>query len=491
MVEISHNSNDECSIRLQRLEEWYKIGKDPFISIASIPNNYNTLTLLKDFTNNPSQTIKGTVSGRIILKRDFGKAAFITIHDDVGDIQLYFKKDELGDKIFEEYKLLDLGDIISVTGVMFYTQKQEPTLKISDFQLLTKALRPLPEKFHGLEDIETRYRKRYLDLISHPDIKQKFIIRSQMIQYIREFLMKKEYIEVETPMMHPIVGGATARPFITHHNTLNMELYLRIAPELYLKRLVIGGMHKIFEINRNFRNEGIDSTHNPEFTMLELYKANSNWRGVADLFIELMKSISINLKGTSIISYQGKEVDIAKWKEISYSDALREKGINPDNIPTREVALTEANKYHLEIDNDMGYWGILAEIFDHIVSDYIVEPTIVYDYPSEISPLSKRKVDNPDLAERFEAYAFGMEISNGFSELNNPITQKEVFANQINRKKNGKEETMGYDEDYIEALEQGLPPTGGIGIGIDRLAMIFIDTASIRDVILFPTMKSK
>ena len=487
--ETSQNPSDERNIRLQKVEEWQNRGHDPFTPRANTPRTVFSQEITETFKKDGAA--EGTLAGRIMLKRDFGKAAFATIKDEEGSVQIYFKKDVLGDDMFNDYKLLDLGDIISVTGKMFLTQKGEPTLEVATFQILTKAVRPLPEKFHGLEDIETRYRKRYIDLITNDHVKESFILRSKLTYTIRDHLAKKGFLEVETPMLHPIPGGAAARPFITHHNALNTELYLRIAPELYLKRLVVGGMHKVFEINRNFRNEGVDATHNPEFTMLELYEAYSDCRGMIDLFYDAIKACALEIKGTTKISYQGVEADLGQWKEISYSDALREKGVDPDKITTRGQALQLAEKYDIDVTKDMGIWGILAEVFDLLVADHIIAPTVVFDYPSEISPLSKRKPENPDLAERFEAYAFGMEICNGFSELNNPITQKQVFEDQVKRKDNGDDEAMGFDADYIEALEQGLPPTGGIGIGIDRMTMIFIDSPVIRDVILFPTMKPR
>ncbi|MGL5955248.1 MAG: lysine--tRNA ligase [Brevinema sp.] len=479
--------SEEYHIRLQKMQALQELGQDPYTPRANTPRTTFSQDLLTAFAKDG--TAQGTIAGRIMLKRDFGKAAFAVLRDEQGEIQVYFKKDILGEDLFEIYKLLDLGDIISATGSMFLTQKGEATLELSNFQILTKALSPLPEKFHGLEDIETRYRKRYLDLIANTHVKESFIIRSQLVHTIRDYLSNHGFLEVETPMMHPIPGGAAARPFITHHNALDTELYLRIAPELYLKRLVVGGMHKVFEINRNFRNEGVDTTHNPEFTMLEIYEAYSDWRGMVDLFIALVQDLALKLNNTTVLTYQDKTIDLGQWKELSYSDALREKGIDPDKITTREEAVKIAERYHIEVNNDMGRWGIFAELFDLLVSDYIVEPTVIYDYPAEISPLSKRCPENPDIAERFEAYAFGMELCNGFSELNNPLTQCQVFEDQTKRKSNGNEEAMGFDEDYISALEQGLPPTGGIGIGIDRLTMIFIDTASIRDVILFPAMK--
>lgn len=486
---MHHESrSEEYNIRLQKMQTLQELGHDPYTPRASKPRTLFSKDLIEQFTN-PESIVEGTIAGRVMLKRDFGKAAFITIRDEEGDIQIYLKKDILGENIFEIYKLLDLGDIISVSGKMFFTQKGEPTLEVHHFQILTKALSPLPEKFHGLEDIETRYRKRYLDLIANPEVRKNFVLRSHLVQYLREYLSELGFLEVDTPILQSIHGGALAKPFITHHNALDMELYLRIAPELFLKRVVIGGMHKVYEVSRNFRNEGIDTTHNPEFTQVEIYEAYSDWRGMVDLFVDLMKTLSLKLFNSTTITYQGQTVDISKWKEISYSDALRSKGIDPDKITTREEAVKIAEKYNIPVNDDMGRWGIFAELFDLLVSDYIMEPTVVYDYPAEISPLSKRHPNNPEIAERFEAYAFGMEVCNGFSELNNPLTQEQVFADQIKRKENGNEETMGYDGDYIQALEQGLPPTGGIGIGIDRISMIFLDTTSIRDVLLFPTMK--
>ncbi|MGL4388638.1 MAG: lysine--tRNA ligase [Brevinema sp.] len=482
--------SDEHSIRIQKLEEWKKLGIDPFTPRATNPRNKLSTEIISAFKQNPESEVTGTIAGRIMLKRDFGKAAFASLQDEEGNIQVYFKKDILGEEVYQQYKLLDLGDIISATGKMFFTKKGEATLELTSFQILTKTLRPLPEKFHGLEDIETRYRKRYLDLITHREVKENFVLRSRLVHIIRDMLVKKGFLEVETPMLHTLAGGAAARPFITHHNALDMDLYLRIATELYLKRLVVGGMHKVFEINRDFRNEGIDATHNPEFTMIELYEAYSDWRGMADLFKELMRVVSQELLGTTKISYQGTETDLGHWKEISYSDALREKGIDPDALNTRELALAKAKEHHLEISDDLGRWGILAELFELLVEDHLIQPTIIFDYPAEISPLSKRKPEDPELAERFEGFAFGMELSNGFSELNNPLTQRQVFEDQMKKKNSGDNEAMPYDEDFIEALEHGFPPTGGIGIGIDRLTMILIDSASIRDVILFPTMRN-
>lgn len=485
-------SGSEREVRIQKLNLWQSHGVDPFTPRASEPRTAFSADIIKAFEANEAAPPKGTLYGRIMLHRAFGKAAFMTIRDEQGLIQIYLKQDEIGEKTFEQYKLLDLGDFISVSGEMFRTKHGEPTLKVTGFQLLSKALRPLPEKFHGLEDIETRYRKRYLDLLSHPEVKDNFILRSNLIFEIRNYLVnQRNFLEVETPMMHTIAGGAAARPFVTHHNALDMPLFLRIAPELFLKRLVVGGMHRVFEINRSFRNEGIDTTHNPEFTMIELYEAFSDWRGMADLFKDLFKHLALTLKGTTKISYQGVEADVANWHEASYFDLLKEKGIDTAKVNSKELALAEARKRGIDMDPSLDYWGIIAELFDGLIGDHITQPTIVYDYPAAISPLSKRRPDNPDIAERFEAYAFGFEFCNGFSELNNPLTQRAIFEDQARQKAEGNEEAMSMDEDFCEALEQGLPPTGGIGIGIDRLTMVMIDSPSIRDVILFPTMKKQ
>lgn len=485
------NSSDERTIRLQKLDIWKEKGIDPFPSRLEIPRTFYSADLAAFFQENPEKSVEGAVTGRIILKRDFGKAGFITLKDEKGTIQLYFRQDVLGDELFECYKLLDLGDIVSASGEMFFTKHGEPTLKVQGFNLLTKALRPLPEKFHGLEDVETRYRKRYLDLIVNPGVKNDFILRSNLVFELRDFLHKESFLEVETPMMHPIAGGAAARPFVTHHNALDMELYLRIAPELYLKRLVVGGMHKVFEVNRNFRNEGIDTKHNPEFTMVEIYEAYTNWRGMADLFVKIMNHLGRALKNTTLIEYQGRKVDIGQWREVSYMDALQEKGIDLGILTDVEALRFAAEQRGVELDGAVEYWDIAARLFDELVEPDLIEPTIIYDYPAAISPLSKRKASYPELAERFEAYAFGMELSNGFSELNDPLEQYRVFEAQACRKSEGDLEAMNLDEDFIEALEQGLPPTGGIGIGIDRLVMLFADKSSIRDVILFPAMKAK
>lgn len=490
-MSYTENSSDERNIRLQKLDAWKEKGVDPFPSRPEIARTFYSAELVALFQENSEKLVEGSVAGRIVLKRDFGKAGFITLKDEQGTIQLYFRQDVLGSGLFECYKLLDLGDIVSASGEMFFTKHGEPTLKVQAFNLLAKALRPLPEKFHGLEDVETRYRKRYLDLIANPGVKNDFILRSNLVFELRDFLHKEGFLEVETPMMHPVAGGAAARPFVTHHNALDRELYLRIAPELYLKRLVVGGMHKVFEVNRNFRNEGVDTKHNPEFTMVEIYEAYTNWRGMADLFVKIMRHLGRALKNTTLMDYQGRQVDIGQWREISYMDALQEKGIDLRALNDADALRGIAEQRGVELDGAAEYWDIAARLFDELVEPDLIEPTIIYDYPAAISPLSKRKASDPELAERFEAYAFGMELSNGFSELNDPLEQYRVFEAQARRKSEGDLEAMNLDEDFIEALEQGLPPTGGIGIGVDRLVMLFADKSSIRDVILFPAMKPK
>lgn len=489
MSESQTPLSDERKNRLLKLETWKKLNENPY------PNSYERQDLSEDikrcFVEGGEKEFSVNAAGRIMLLRDFGKATFATIRDPAGNIQIYARKDILGDENYERFKLLDVGDIVGVTGDVFRTHKGEITILVKDFTLLAKALLALPEKFHGLTDVEIRYRQRYLDLIVNEKTKQDFMVRFRMIQYIRRFLENRGFLEVETPMMQTIPGGASARPFITHHNALNMDLYLRIAPELYLKRLIVGGFDRVFELNRNFRNEGIDTRHNPEFTMLELYQAYADYSTMMEIFETMMKELAMFLKGNTRFTYQGKEVDFAHWKKVRYIDALKEyAGIDVSTLTSREDAVQAAKKIGIEeIDDYMGKWEILNLIFEEKVEPNLMDPIIIYEYPTEISPLAKYKEDNPEFVERFEPYAFGRELGNAFSELNDPFVQKERFLEQVKRKSQGDDEAMYMDEDYITALEYGMPPTGGMGIGIDRLAMIFIDTNSIRDTILFPTMK--
>ncbi len=485
------NITDERESRLKKLEALKKAGINPYPNLYR-PVDYSA-DIKKKFAENGEKEFKSGAAGRLMLIRDFGKAQFATLKDDKGQIQIYARQDILGEEKYSIFKLLDVGDIAGVEGNVFKTHKGEITVLVEKFTVLAKALNTLPEKWHGLTDVELRYRQRYLDLIVNDKVKTDFISRSKIISYIRSFLSVKGFMEVETPMMQTIPGGAAARPFITHHNALDMDLFLRIAPELYLKRLIVGGFEKVFELNRNFRNEGIDTRHNPEFTMLELYQAYADYRDMQDLFEELMKNLAVEIKGSPVFDYQGQKMDFSSWKKIKYFDALKDIA----NIPLKEI---RDQKDALELARSRGFddihdyeekWGILNILFEEYVEPNLVEPTIIYEYPAEISPLSKYKEDDPDFVERFEPFVVGRELGNAFSELNDPVVQADRFFAQAQKKAKGDDEAMYVDEDYINALEFGMPPTGGMGIGIDRLVMLLNDTNSIRDTILFPTLKTR
>lgn len=490
MTENTTGITDERSSRLKKLELLKQAGINPY------PNDFKPESFSEDikkkFIEGGEQEFKSGAAGRIMLMRDFGKALFASIKDDQGTIQIYVRKDILGDDGYARFKLLDTGDMIGFSGNVFKTHKGEITVLVESFTLLAKAINSLPEKFHGLTDVEARYRMRYVDLIVNDQVKKDFQTRFKMIAAIREFLTQKAFLEVETPMMHVIPGGATARPFVTHHNALDMDLYLRIAPELYLKRLIVGGFNRVFEINRSFRNEGIDTRHNPEFTMLELYQAYGDYRDMMAIFEELTAHLATLLKGSSKFTYQEQELDFGNWKKIRYADALKELGNIPvDELKTQKDALEYARSKGFEPNDYDGKWSILNILFEEYVEPKLQSPTIVYEYPSEISPLSKYKADDPEFVERFECFACGRELANAFSELNDPFVQAERFMAQAKKKSQGDDEAMYMDEDYINALEYGMPPTGGMGIGIDRLAMFLVDTNSIRDTILFPTLKTR
>ncbi len=431
-------------------------------------------------------------AGRIMSLRFHGKISFAHIKDQTGKIQIYVSKEKLGDEFYSNlFKKLDVGDIVGVEGTLFRTKTGELTIEVDRLTLLTKITRPLPEKWHGLKDVETRYRQRYLDLIMNDSVRETFVIRSRIIDYIRNFLKNRGFIEVETPMMQPIPGGAAARPFITHHNALDIDLYLRIAPELYLKRLVVGGFDRVFELGKCFRNEGISSQHNPEFTMVEFYMAYADYRDLMDLTEELLSGLVKEIKGSYIIEYQGKSINFSPpFKKITFFDALTEIGNVPKEILDDEEKLRNYAK-ELEIDvSKIDKKGkLLAEIFEKKVEEKLIDPTIVYDFPKDISPLAKSREDNPDIVERFELFIAGREIANAYTELNDPEDQRDRFLKQLEERRKGDEEAHMMDEDYIVALEYGLPPTAGEGIGIDRLTMILTDSPSIRDVILFPTLR--
>ena len=434
-----------------------------------------------------------TLAGRVMSIRDFGKAVFIHIKDGTGKLQAYIRKDNVGDDNFAIFKFIDIGDHVGLKGRLFRTKTDELTLLTNSVVLLTKAQSPLPEKYHGLIDVETRYRQRYLDLIVNDNVRHAFILRSRIIHTIREFFDKENFIEVETPMMQAIPGGATARPFKTYHHALGTDLYLRVAPELYLKRLVIGGMDKVYELNRNFRNEGISTNHNPEFTMLEFYVAYATYEDLMDLTEQLFLYLLNKLFGQLTIKYQGNLVDFTTpWPRISLTDSLKDIGGIPEDVILDNKALINlARSKEIEVKDNEETGKVLDRLFEHIVEPKLVQPTFIVDHPIEVSPLSRRKDREPDIAERFELFVAGKEIANAFSELNDPDDQRERFLKQARLRDSGDEEALFMDEDYIRALEYGLPPTAGEGIGIDRLVMILTDSPSIRDVILFPQMRKK
>lgn len=482
---------DERESRLKKLKALKEADVNPY------PNFYRAEGFSEEikakFIEDKEAEFKTGVAGRLMLLRDFGKALFATLKDSKGSIQIYARQDILGDKMFSLFKLLDMGDIIGVKGKVFKTHKGEITVLVEEFKILAKSLNALPEKWHGLTDVEARYRQRYLDLIVNDKVKDDFISRFKIVSCLRRILTEKGFLEVETPMMQAIPGGAAAKPFVTHHNALDMDLFLRIAPELYLKRLVVGGFEKVFELNRNFRNEGIDTRHNPEFTMLELYQSYADYRDMMSLFEELMTKTAIEIKGSPVFDYQGRSIDFSKWEKIKYVDALKNfANIDVGGIRDQKDALELArSKGFDQIKDYSGKWDILNVLFEEYVEPRLVDPVIIYEYPAEISPLSKNKEDDPDFVERFEPFVVARELGNAFSELNDPVVQADRFFAQAKKKAQGDDEAMFVDEDYINALEFGMPPTGGMGIGIDRLVMLLIDTGSIRDTILFPTLKTR
>lgn len=438
-------------------------------------------------------TGKFSIAGRLMAVRNFGKAAFIKIQDRKGQIQSYVAKDILSADDYFIFKKLDIGDIVYVSGKLFRTRTNELTIEAEKISLLSKSIRPLPEKWHGLTDIETRYRQRHLDLISNPAVKETFYRRSLIIRFIRQFMDKHDFLEVETPMMQPRAGGAIARPFKTHHNALDMDFYLRIAPELYLKRLVTGGLERVYEINRNFRNEGISTFHNPEFTMMEFYWAYATYEDLMSFTEELFTAMATEILGGLKFNYQGTEIDLTPpWKRISVKQALMElAGMEQAMLENKELALEFAKKTGCEAKETDPLGKILMAIFDEIIEKKLIQPTFVTHYPVDVSPLSRRSESQPDLTDRFELYISGREIANAFSELNDPADQKDRFLQQLKEREAGDDEAHEMDDDYIHTLEYAMPPTAGEGIGIDRLVMLFTDSASIRDVILFPQLKEK
>lgn len=470
--------------------------------VELFPNDYRVSHTVQDIqqlvegkAGDISQEFSVSMAGRMMAVNLFGKSAFIRFRDRTGQLQAYVRTDKVGAEAYAMFKKLDIGDFVGLTGGMFQTKTGEWTLLADSIRLLSKSMRPLPEKFHGLKDPEKRYRQRYLDLIMNGDVRDLFIKRSQMVQAIRTFLLNRAFLEVETPMMQPLPGGADAKPFKTHHNSLNMDLFLRIAPELYLKRLITGGFERVFEINRNFRNEGISTRHNPEFTMLEFYQAYATFEDLMNLTEEMFREVAIIVTGSAQIVYQGETIDFgSSWQRLPMLESLEKvAGMDPALLASREKLMDFAESKGISFGseaNDMGIGKILTKLFDVLVEPNLIQPTFITGYPIEVSPLSRRNSQNPEFADRFELFIAGREIANGFSELNDPEDQKNRFEEQLKHKEAGDETPAVIDEDYITALEYGMPPTAGEGIGIDRLAMLLTDSASIRDVILFPHMKS-
>ncbi|NOX21192.1 MAG: lysine--tRNA ligase [Nitrospirae bacterium] len=484
--------NELIQQRKRKLKELKELGIDPYgepfettHTAKEIFDRYGHLTA-EELENNP---IECTIAGRIVAWRSFGKAAFSHIQDSTGKIQVYFRKDILKDR-YSIVKKFDIGDIIGVKGKLFRTKTNELTILVEDFKFLTKSLRPLPEKWHGLKDIELRYRQRYVDLIVNPQVRETFKKRSEIIKFIRDFLEKEGFIEVETPMMHQIPGGAAARPFKTHHNALGIDLYLRIAPELYLKRLLVGGYERVFELNKNFRNEGISTKHNPEFTMLEFYVAYKDYRFLMEFTERMITELLKKVVGSLKVKFGEHEIDFTPpWPRIPMFEALKKYGVPEEIFKDYEKAREWAKQEGIEVKDAPTLGKLLDEIFKEKVEPHLIQPTFIIDYPVELSPLAKRKKDNPELVERFELFVAGREIANAFTELNDPEDQRQRFLKQVEAKKKGDEEAHWMDEDFIRALEYGMPPAAGEGIGIDRLVMIITGCTSIRDVILFPQLK--
>jgi len=492
MIETS----DLVKIRKQKIDELRRAGEHPYPNDVTVKDTSSSIRARYDTYGKDDfagiDTIF-TIAGRIMALRMFGKAAFVNLQDRSGQLQAYVRRDYVGADVFGSFKKFDVGDIISVEGRLFKTKTDELTIQASAVRLLSKGIRPLPEKWHGLTDVETRYRERHVDLIMNPKVRDTFKKRSAIIKHIRDFMQERDFLEVETPMMQPIAGGAMARPFKTHHNALDMDLYLRIAPELYLKRLVVGGLERVYEINRNFRNEGVSTFHNPEFTMMEFYQAYATYEDMMRLTEELFTGLARQVFGTLTFDYQGTEIDLTPpWRRISLKDAVVECGdVDPAVLDSPADAEAYARRIGLVVEEDQPLGKTVVAIFEEIVEEKLVQPTFITQYPIEVSPLSRRSARDASLTDRFELYIHGHEIANAFSELNDPEDQRERFLMQLKAREQGDQEAHEMDEDYIKALEYGMPPTAGEGIGIDRLVMLFTDSPSIRDVILFPHMRMK
>ena len=486
--------NEQIANRREKLATWRHAGQ-------AYPNDFRRDALAADLLAAHADTsaealeaqpVPVRLAGRIITRRLMGKASFVHLQDSSGRLQAYVQRDVIGQEPYAAFKQLDLGDIVGVTGTLFRTKTGELTVRAESVRLLTKALRPLPDKWHGLQDSERRHRQRYLDLIVNDEARRTFAIRSALVTGLREWFVGEGFLEVETPLMQPMPGGAVARPFVTHHNALDMTLYLRIAPELYLKRLVVGGFEKVFELGRNFRNEGLSTRHNPEFTMLEFYQAYADYRDLMDLTERLMRDLATRVLGTTALTYQGQPIDFGRpFARYTLAEAITAylPRATPALLADLDAARALALELGLVVKDDDGLAQVQLELFEKVVEEQLIQPTFVTDFPVEVSPLARRRADNPALTERFELFIAGRELANGFSELNDPEDQAARFLEQAARKAAGDEEAMYFDADYVEALEYGLPPTAGEGIGVDRLAMLFADVTSIREVILFPHLR--
>ncbi len=490
----AESPNEIIAQRRAKLDELRRQGHDPFANDFKV--THTSQDVHERHGDDDVETLENAeqtyaIAGRIMAKRDFGKAAFIQLQDRTGRLQVYVAKNLLGDEGFATFQKFDVGDLVGVAGQPFRTKTGELSLRASVIRILTKSLLPLPEKWHGLTDVETRYRQRYLDQIVNPDVREVFRTRSRIIALIRQFMVDRDYLEVETPMMQPIAGGATAKPFTTHHNTLKMDLFLRIAPELYLKRLVVGGFERVFEINRNFRNEGISIQHNPEFTMMEFYQAYATYEDLMDLTEELICHVAEQVVGSLRFRYGDRDVDLCRpWERLTVKQGVvKYSGLTEDEVDDHDTLLNYAKQLGLELDPRIGYGKLLTEVFDEVTEPHLWNPTFITSYPTEVSPLSRKNDQDPEVVDRFELFIVGRELANAFSELNDPDDQRKRFLAQLAEKEAGDEEAHAMDEDYIRALEYGLPPTAGEGIGIDRLVMLLTNSASIRDVILFPQLR--
>ena len=496
MTEIKDDHNklvDERRKKLLSLREEgfnYPISIEIDTTIKNLFEAYGESS--REEVSDANKTVK--IAGRMMAKRIMGKSSFSKVVDSSGSIQLFLNSKNLDEKMYNNFKTYDVGDIIWVEGVLFRTKTDELTVNVEKIEVLSKSLRPLPEKYHGLTDTETRYRKRYLDLIMSDDSKAVFQKRSKIVTTIRAFLDQKDILEVETPMMHPIAGGAIAKPFITHHNTLDRDFFLRIAPELYLKRLVVGGLHRVYEINRSFRNEGISTKHNPEFTMLELYLAYASYEEIMTLVEDMIIDIAMALNGSTTIQYQDSEYDLSgPYKRMTLEESVIQYNpkMDPKKLRDRETLLKTCKELKIKTNDDASTGKLLFEIFEKTVEDNLIEPTFITGYPRDVSPLSRANDNDPWLVDRFEFFIAGSELANGFQELNDPDDQSDRFKAQVKERNDGDDEAMVFDQDYIEALEYGMPPTSGLGVGIDRLVMLFTESPSIRDVLLFPHMRNK